>query len=216
MSCATRGDQEAPFAGDVSPAKLCECGCGQLAPIARNNDRKCGYVKGQPKRFIVGHNARGRKPSEETRRKMSEARRGRRHSAESRAKMSAANAGRRHTAETRKRISETLRAMQRTGARTHNWKGDAVGYGALHAWVARHKKKTGVCSDCGNEVGTTRGTGTEWANVSGRYLRDLEDFVELCIPCHRTRDRAALDERAASHPRSAGSRPSLSAHANSG
>ena len=200
MSCATRGDQEAPFAGDVSPAKLCECGCGQLAPIARNNDSKRGYAKGEPKRFISGHNARGRRHSEETRRKMSEARRGFRASAESRAKMSAANVGRRHTAETRKRISETLRAMQRTGARTYNWKGDDVGYSALHAWVARYKEKTGVCTDCGNEVGTTRRTGTEWANVSGRYLRDLDDFVELCIPCHRARDSRKTQSVRALHP----------------
>ncbi len=33
--------------------------------------------------------------------------------------------------------------------------------------------------------------GTESANVSGEYRCDLDDFVELCIPCHRERDRAA-------------------------
>jgi hypothetical protein len=188
------------MSSSITPSGLCECGCGQAAPIALKPDREGGYVKGQPKRFIVGHNARGRKASEETRRKMSDARRGRQHSAASRAKMSAANVGRRHTAETRKRISETLRAMQRTGARTHNWKGDAVGYCALHAWVARHKKKTGVCTDCGNEVGTARTTGTEWANVSGRYLRDLDDFIELCIPCHRTRDGRKTQSVSGRHP----------------
>jgi len=34
--------------------KLCECGCGQPAPIATRNRR--GYTKGQPLRFISGHN----------------------------------------------------------------------------------------------------------------------------------------------------------------
>ncbi len=36
-------------------AKLCECGCGQPAPISPRSDTKAGYVKGQPRRFILGH-----------------------------------------------------------------------------------------------------------------------------------------------------------------
>ena len=34
---------------------LCECGCGESAPIARQNDPKRGYTKGQPVRFVKGH-----------------------------------------------------------------------------------------------------------------------------------------------------------------
>lgn len=34
----------------------CQCGCGNLAPIAKRTDRKCGHVKGKPIRFICGHN----------------------------------------------------------------------------------------------------------------------------------------------------------------
>lgn len=36
--------------------KLCECGCGQPAPIATRNRREYGWIKGQPKRFVSGHN----------------------------------------------------------------------------------------------------------------------------------------------------------------
>lgn len=39
--------------------KLCECGCGQPAPIATGTDRRHGAVKGRPVRFIRGHNSRG-------------------------------------------------------------------------------------------------------------------------------------------------------------
>lgn len=39
--------------------KFCECGCGGVAPIARQSNPKRGHVKGQPCRFIVGHNHMG-------------------------------------------------------------------------------------------------------------------------------------------------------------
>lgn len=35
--------------------KLCECGCGLPAPIAKQTVRSRGYVKGQPMRFRPGH-----------------------------------------------------------------------------------------------------------------------------------------------------------------
>src|SRR4051794_23485425 len=36
--------------------KLCECGCGQPAPLAPHTMRKKGIRKGEPLRFIWGHN----------------------------------------------------------------------------------------------------------------------------------------------------------------
>ena len=64
-----------------------------------------------------------------------------------------------------------------------NWKGDEVGYMALHQWVYARKERTGICQQCGAE-GVT-----EFANVSGEYRRDVEDFIELCVPCHRRYDQ---------------------------
>lgn len=37
--------------------KLCQCGCKRPAPIAKYTDLKHGWVKGQSKKFIVGHNS---------------------------------------------------------------------------------------------------------------------------------------------------------------
>lgn len=37
---------------------LCECGCGQEAPIAKVTNRRRGFVKGQPQRYIRGHSSR--------------------------------------------------------------------------------------------------------------------------------------------------------------
>jgi len=38
--------------------KLCECGCGQPAPIAKNTITARGYKKGEQTRFIRGHHVR--------------------------------------------------------------------------------------------------------------------------------------------------------------
>lgn len=39
---------------------LCQCGCGQLTTIAPWADAHKGYIKGQPRRFVKGHDKRRR------------------------------------------------------------------------------------------------------------------------------------------------------------
>lgn len=41
--------------------KLCECGCGETAPVAMRSNTTLGHVRGQPVRFVVGHNNRLRR-----------------------------------------------------------------------------------------------------------------------------------------------------------
>jgi len=56
-------------------------------------------------------------------------------------------------------------------------------YDAIHKWVRRHKEKVGICSQCG--VGYAGSPfHTEWANISGIYRRELDDYIELCKSCH--------------------------------
>ena len=38
--------------------KLCECGCKLPAPIAQRTNPRKGHIKGEPVRFIPGHNVR--------------------------------------------------------------------------------------------------------------------------------------------------------------
>jgi len=33
----------------------CQCGCGGLAPIAKHSHKKYGWIKGEPKKYILGH-----------------------------------------------------------------------------------------------------------------------------------------------------------------
>ncbi len=42
-----------------NPSGLCECGCGEMAPIAPYTSKHYGWVKGQYKRFIAGHQCGG-------------------------------------------------------------------------------------------------------------------------------------------------------------
>lgn len=51
-----RARTEAELAG-LNVTGLCGCGCGQKAPIAKETNRKRGYIKGHPQKYIYGHSA---------------------------------------------------------------------------------------------------------------------------------------------------------------
>lgn len=57
-----------------------------------------------------------------------------------------------------------------------------MNYAKLHTWIASRKKKTGICSRC------NRRRFTSWANLSGEYRIDLDDFAEMCSMCHSQYD----------------------------
>lgn len=40
---------------------LCGCGCGRAAPLATRSDAAKGYVRGEPVRYVLGHNPRARR-----------------------------------------------------------------------------------------------------------------------------------------------------------
>lgn len=74
--------------------KQCECGCGQIAPLATQNCTRRGYVKGEPMRFVNGHQNRGRLWGEAHREKFIAAMTGKQASDEKRAKISATHKAR--------------------------------------------------------------------------------------------------------------------------
>jgi hypothetical protein len=70
----------------------------------------------------------------------------------------------------------------------HNWKGEKVGYCALHTWV---KRKLGIakkCEFCG-EKKTSLPNSVGWANKGHTYKRNLTDWISLCIKCHSSYDK---------------------------
>ena len=73
------------------------------------------------------------------------------------------------------------------GSSNHKWKGDKVSYGALHDWVSYHKGRPKLCEHCGiAEHSDPRYF--EWASISKKYKRDLDDWIRLCKKCHTKYD----------------------------
>lgn len=70
------------------------------------------------------------------------------------------------------------------GVKHPNWKGDQVGYAALHEWVYKTLGNPRRCSHC-KSVSAKR---FEWANKSGKYRRVKSDWLRLCTSCHRAYD----------------------------
>lgn len=59
-----------------------------------------------------------------------------------------------------------------------NWKGDNVGYNALHKWIRNNKPKSEFCNQCNDKLTLII------HNVSGEYRRDFDDWEWICYPCH--------------------------------
>ena len=74
---------------------------------------------------------------------------------------------------------------------SRHWKGQRASYRALHIWIAKIRGKAFFCEECGlDEVPVGKKRYFQWANISGNYLRIVEDWKQLCIKCH-----TAFDER---------------------
>jgi hypothetical protein len=77
------------------------------------------------------------------------------------------------------------------GNRIPHWKGDRVGYEALHEWVERWGGKKRACELCG----TTKAKKYDWSNKSGEYKRDLSDWQRICVKCHFNYDKEKFGTR---------------------
>lgn len=69
-----------------------------------------------------------------------------------------------------------------SGEKNGMWKGDEAGYEAIHSWVRKRKIKPLLCERCNKRKSF------DLANISGKYLRDIEDFEYLCRKCHMDSD----------------------------
>ena len=72
---------------------------------------------------------------------------------------------------------------EKQGEKHHNWKGDNAGTSPIHIWVKRYKGnvKNYKCKFCDKQA-------KHWANKKHDYQRNLDDYMALCVSCHRKYD----------------------------
>ena len=86
------------------------------------------------------------------------------------------------------------KAVWSTGEKNHKWKGDSAGVGAIHSWIERIKGKPTKCEYCGLETQNRRKI--HWANTRGhQYRKNVDDFIALCVSCHRLFDGFSIETR---------------------
>lgn len=82
------------------------------------------------------------------------------------------------------------------GDRHWAWQSENPSYRAVHAWIRSYY---GVATKCENPKciyprKDKRGNlmlkpkAYQWANKSGKYERDIKDFIQLCASCHKQYD----------------------------
>lgn len=111
----------------------------------------------------IGLSLRGRSVSQTTREKISIANMGR----------IGANLGKKFSKETKLRMS-----LAQRGEKNANWKSENVSYSTVHKWLVRMYGKANHC------VKGHIAKKYDWANKTGKYLRDINDWHQLCRSCN--------------------------------
>lgn len=96
--------------------------------------------------------------------------------------------GRKRSPETIKKLSESHKG-QHSSPQTEFKKKDNTAiimlgkneYRNLHKWVNKQLGRPSKCEECGF-IGY--GKRMHWANKSKKYMRDMSDWIRLCVRCH--------------------------------
>jgi hypothetical protein len=138
--------------------------------------------------------------TDEIRKKASEALKGKKHSKERKRKISEALIGIKHTEYTKALMSKAKKGLKvplLSGENSSSWKGEDVGYSALHRWKRKISGHPQFCKKCGKrgeyivyfrQGRAVRRWNIDWASKSREYRRDLNDWIGLCRPCHTKYD----------------------------
>lgn len=165
---------------------------GHLSEVHRGKPKLWQKGKKLPKKTKekISNTMRGRKRPRGVREKISKAHMGKKLSKEWKEKISksckgqANFKGRNHSEKTKKRISKVLMGKY-IGKKNPNWKGKNAGCQAMHSWIYKYRGKPKICEHCGK---TTEETRLHWANKDHKYRRNLNDYISLCVACHKKYD----------------------------
>ena len=72
-----------------------------------------------------------------------------------------------------------------TGEKSNVWKGDKADYTSKHQDITRKFGKPKKCEVCGTDDPNKK---YEWANKDHKYSRNKEDYIRMCVKCHRKYD----------------------------
>lgn len=67
------------------------------------------------------------------------------------------------------------------------WKGDKVGYRAVHSFIERHYGKPTTCEHC--QTTNLVGRQIHWASKTQSHTRNRENWMRLCSKCHGIYDK---------------------------
>jgi hypothetical protein len=73
------------------------------------------------------------------------------------------------------------------------WAGKTIGYSALHKWLYKTLGQPSTCEHCG-KTGLS-GVKINWANKYHTYQKNAEDWMRLCVGCHRRYDKEVLHSK---------------------
>ncbi len=100
-----------------------------------------------------------------------------------------------------KRTKENLKNLslshigKNSGKQNGMWKVVKVSYRNLHRWIERQLGKADHCEHCGlTEIPKGKKRYFQWANKSKKYLRNLNDWIKLCVKCHKHFDGYGIGE----------------------
>jgi len=177
--------------------KLCECGCGKPAPIAPFSNKKRGWVRGQPLRFVRGHNQVANRYRFTAEDHANGGKRGYRYSDEHRQRIREAKAargfkgptyGKKQSPETKAKrrviaISDAhcLHFPNRTDEESANWKGGKEQYQKRRAL----KRDDYTCQVCGlrdEEIACVDHIKPK--AIYPELREDLSNMQTLCPNCH--------------------------------
>jgi hypothetical protein len=81
-------------------------------------------------------------------------------------------------------VEKRKKLDRRREANHGRWKPSDLSYAGVHSWIRR---ELGPATHCSNDD-THESKRYEWANISGDYKRDINDYRPLCKSCHSKYD----------------------------
>lgn len=159
---------------------------------------------------------KGHSVSEITRKKISDSMRGKPgratgyiHSELSKEKMRMAKLGKKHSEKHNLKISQSLIGNKQTAGKSlskehkdkirianslqkaYQWKGEKAGYEAKHREINKYYGKSSKCENLKCIYKNPKRY--EWANISNKYFRRRDDYLQLCPSCHRLWDLGKIE-----------------------